>query len=97
MGHPTERENAQEPSTSDEVSTPEQPTDVVPPESTAPGAPDESVEVAPAESAAPAEAGAGRTDGVDDAGTAVDVAPSEHVPGPAEEPAPAAAPPAETV
>lgn len=36
MGHPTERENAQEPSTTDEVSTPEQPTAVTPPETTEP-------------------------------------------------------------
>ncbi|MFE4465533.1 VanW family protein [Oerskovia sp. NPDC056781] len=56
MGHPTERENAQEPSTNDEVSTPEQPTDGTPPESTDPGAPAESV------TAATSEAGEHRAD-----------------------------------
>ncbi|GAA3207758.1 VanW family protein [Oerskovia jenensis] len=43
MGHPTERENAHEPSTTDEVSTPEQPTAGAPSETSAPGESQESV------------------------------------------------------
>ncbi|QDW63939.1 VanW family protein [Oerskovia sp. KBS0722] len=88
MGHPTERENAQEPSTNDEVSTPEQPTDGTPPESTEPGATAESVTAATPEvdeDRADVTGGTGATSepAVSDAAVA------DAAPGPVEESAPA--------
>ncbi|MDF2846629.1 MAG: vanomycin resistance protein VanB [Oerskovia sp.] len=90
MGHPTERENAQEPSTNDEVSTPEQPTDGTPPESTEPGAPAESA------AAATPEVGEDRADATVGTSAVSDPAVSDPAPEPVEESAPAAAPPVPT-